>query len=114
MAKQTPQNSSSGDIKSSDAAGQTVSTPQKKNRNKPIKYDDVIPSAFDPVLYAKTGNPLDGPAVTNRGRLEFTGVEFITTPVGSYINIPAKGKRILGPTLRQIVTVIDGLYAEQK
>jgi len=88
-----------------------VVMPEKRPRAKPVKYDKIIASEYDAAKFAATGNPLDAPISTKYGRLEFPGLEFIDTPLGSYVNIPTQGKRITAPTLRQIVRLIDEYYS---
>ena len=83
----------------------------KKTRNKGVKYTTIVDSSYKTVDGAPPTNPLDQEIVTHRGGLEFPGVIFETTLLGSLVKIPAKCTAIKAPTLRQLVAELDKLYS---
>jgi len=48
----------------------------------------------------------------SRGGLTFAGIEFENSAFGVAAKIPSANTAILNPTLRQIVAVLDKLYAK--
>jgi hypothetical protein len=84
----------------------------KKARTPSVKYTNVVQSAYKPDDNPDAMHPLDKPAITSRGGLKFPGVEFVTTPLGIYVDIPARQTRVINPTIRQLLKVLDDLYAK--
>lgn len=86
-------------------------TPPKKPRKKPINYTRTIESAYDPTKALTNQNPADRVVIPNRGAFKFDGLLIDTSPLGTLVRIPEQATQIKNPTLRQIVEILDSIYA---
>ena len=84
----------------------------KKKRTPGVKYTKIIPSEYQQQNGKPPSNPLDQLAKAVKGGLKFPGVIFENTIMGVCVKIPGRGAAIQAPTIRQLVKVLDELYAE--
>lgn len=84
----------------------------KKARKTSIKYTKIVESSYKPTDNPDAMHPLDKPAITSRGGLKFPGVGFENNVLGIIVKIPARSTIIKNPTVRQLLSVLDELYAK--